>query len=889
MEAQESSMRRLAMLGLLGLCLTAAARAGRDDHLGVRPASKVSPEVSETLKTADHLFQGGDWMGAQLLYGRVLERDPNQNRALWRRGEALLKLGRDFEALGLVRHALGNSPTLDEWLAAARLWNEAATLDARFDRPARAREFTGQALASVPSSREGQIAVGPERLAELARLARTHGFQSQAGALEKILESEFPYHAFVAQATVVKALAGAVNTRQASVVAQGKASGNLDHMVWDRVVWLLVCLSFLGLAWGTGLLLLFLAGKGMSALVVRDINRQPRNDPAAIPRRQRLLRRAYRVIIVWAMVYYFISLAVLVVLSLGIPGGIFLGLVLTPMVPGAAMWAALPLVLVLLTLSVPLVRSLRVRLVDQAPGRPLAREEAPRLWELAGEVADRVGTRPVDEIRLTGGLSIAVVERGRWRDKLRGRSRRSLCLGMGTFEAFELGAFRAVLAHEYGHFHHGDTAGGEFVQRVNASLWMFAQSIIDWKGNAWWNVAWHFVRGYHALFNRITLGASRLQELHADRLSALSYGQAAASEGLLHMVRREAVLQIESQRAFEQAQHSRSFPRSPLRLDPVLDRRQAADWVATVLKMPAKEDHSHPSLSQRLAWIQASARGNESSKPKCEPDEGPLRAFPRKSEAGIWQLFADSERARGEYRRRCDAELQGRLDGVAAYQDAVISHCNVQIADHPELAAPFAQRAWAYYELGDYRSSVSDLTEAIARNGRDPMLFFNRAIAWTRLGDEQAALEDLQKASRLSPGSSEPSVWSALGDLYVRAGDWKQALTAYSKALDLNGELVDPLLKRAVLRAQQGKPGSAIPDFTRVIELDDKSAEAYLGRARAHRELQQLELARADAKQAMSLDPDLDEARAFLDQLGVVDQGHTIKVSTVDEAVMYLT
>ena len=151
---------------------------------------------------------------------------------------------------------------------------------------------------------------------------------------------------------------------------------------------------------------------------------------------------------------------------------------------------------------------------------------------------------------------------------------------------------------EYGHFHHGDTAGGEFVQRVNASLWMFAQSIIDWRGNAWWNVAWHFVRGYHALFNRITLGASRLQELHADRLSALSYGPAAASEGLLHMVHREAILQIESQRAFEQAQHSRSFPLSPLRLDAALDRRQAADWVATVLKMPAKEDHSHPSLSQ---------------------------------------------------------------------------------------------------------------------------------------------------------------------------------------------------------------------------------------------------------------------------------------------------
>jgi hypothetical protein len=46
------------------------------------------------------------------------------------------------------------------------------------------------------------------------------------------------------------------------------------------------------------------------------------------------------------------------------------------------------------------------------PGRALSRDEAPGLWTLAAEVAAAIGTRPVDEIRITPGTEVAVMNGG---------------------------------------------------------------------------------------------------------------------------------------------------------------------------------------------------------------------------------------------------------------------------------------------------------------------------------------------------------------------------------------------------------------------------------------------------------------------------------------------
>jgi hypothetical protein len=204
-------------------------------------------------------------------------------------------------------------------------------------------------------------------------------------------------------------------------------------------------------------------------------------------------------------------------------------------------------------MAVPLARSLRVRLVEQAEGRPVRESEAPALWALARDVAQVVGTRPVDEIRLVTGAEIGVGERGRPRDKRLGRSTRCLMLGMASFDDFPLPAFRAVVAHEYAHLLHRDTAQPATATRLVARLNLTLSWIAFWRGSAWWNLGWCFVSTYQRFFRRVLRGADRFAEVHADRLAALAYGAGPAAEGLLHVIRRHAEHSNDQDRATSQA------------------------------------------------------------------------------------------------------------------------------------------------------------------------------------------------------------------------------------------------------------------------------------------------------------------------------------------------
>jgi Zn-dependent protease with chaperone function len=87
----------------------------------------------------------------------------------------------------------------------------------------------------------------------------------------------------------------------------------------------------------------------------------------------------------------------------------------------------------------------------------LSPEEAPGVWNLTREVAEKLGTRPIDEIRVTPGTEMAVYERGSRGERRKDLGRRILVMGLGLLPGFGQNPFRAVLAHEYGHLTHRDT------------------------------------------------------------------------------------------------------------------------------------------------------------------------------------------------------------------------------------------------------------------------------------------------------------------------------------------------------------------------------------------------------------------------------------------------
>ena len=101
---------------------------------------------------------------------------------------------------------------------------------------------------------------------------------------------------------------------------------------------------------------------------------------------------------------------------------------------------------------------------------------------------------------------MAVYERGNRRERRSDLGRRVLVMGLGLVPGFGQNAFRAVLAHEYGHLSHRDTAGGEVALRVNQDMIKFAYAMAHAGQAVWWNIAFQFLLFYHFLFRRISHG-----------------------------------------------------------------------------------------------------------------------------------------------------------------------------------------------------------------------------------------------------------------------------------------------------------------------------------------------------------------------------------------------
>jgi Zn-dependent protease with chaperone function len=388
-------------------------------------------------------------------------------------------------------------------------------------------------------------------------------------------------------------------------------------------------LCWIAAAWVFGLLALLAAGAGLSRAVKRVAEELPSTDASGHGRgAPALLRRAYTLVLWLACAYYYVSMPL-----------VSAGVTLAGCAVVYAGFAAgripvkLALFVVVVTLATlwSMLKSVFVRAKDEDPGQRLDLRAHPKLRFLLDEVARRVGTRPVQNVYLTPGTDVAVMERGSMFGQLRGSAERCLILGVGVLDGLRLGPFKAVLAHEYGHFSNRDTAGGGVAIGVRRSLVAMAQCLSENGAGAWYNPAWLFLNAFFRVFLRISQGASRLQEILADRWAAFTYGSDAFEEGLRHVIERSVRFDARAHATLSEivarqqplANLYSHVPTSPMAED------QLAKAVAEALDRPPSVYDSHPSPAERTRWVRAlAAKGGAAS-----PDDA----------APAWSLFSDRD------------------------------------------------------------------------------------------------------------------------------------------------------------------------------------------------------------------------------------------------------
>jgi len=160
----------------------------------------------------------------------------------------------------------------------------------------------------------------------------------------------------------------------------------------------------------------------------------------------------------------------------------------------------------------------------EAPGPELEPRRNPKLFEMIRGVAAATKQEMPAEVYLVGDMNAWVAHRGGFMGK---GARGIMGLGLPLLQTLSVSELRAVLAHEFGHYHGGDTKLGRFVYTTRAAIGRTLENLGRHGSILQLPFIW-----YGRIFLRVSHAVSRRQELAADQLAAHVVGARPLAEGL---------------------------------------------------------------------------------------------------------------------------------------------------------------------------------------------------------------------------------------------------------------------------------------------------------------------------------------------------------------------
>jgi Zn-dependent protease with chaperone function len=624
----------LLLCASMAAVLPVAAAPRNLDDFEKRIVAELAAQRAEAVDVfvqANAAREKGDHATAARLYGVVHEMAPDFVHALRRQAGEVLALGDRPKAISMARRAVAAAASPENLsVLALSLSRETARSKPSAAERAEAVQVAERAAQQAPDDSHVQAALAQVALTggDLPRLKQAVDRLLVVGADEEttyefkaVLEASEGHFAAADEALEHARELGMPPDRYVALRAALREARPWTQRMLSGALWIAG-------AWSAVLALLVTAGFLLSGAALNAAARVPEERSGRAVGASAWVRRTYSVVLWLCCAFYYVSLPLVCAAVVLLGGGLIYGFIALGRVP--IKLVAIIVILVLTTLW-SIAKSLFVRGRDEDPGVRLNLPSHPRLRAVLQEVASRVGTAPVRSVYLTPGTDMAVMERGGLLRQLRGTAERCLILGVGVLEGMRVGPFKAVLAHEYGHFSNRDTAGGGFALAVRRSLVTVAVHLAQAGAAAWYNPAWLFLNVFHRVFLRVSQGASRLQEVLADRWAAFTYGAAAFEEGLRHVIERAVRFDAHADATLKEVLAQRQPLLNLYTHQPVAPPEETAVQKAVSDALNAKPSpyDSHPAPADRIRWVRGLA---------------PRTAAAPGDEGEVWGLFDGRER-----------------------------------------------------------------------------------------------------------------------------------------------------------------------------------------------------------------------------------------------------
>ncbi len=228
----------------------------------------------------------------------------------------------------------------------------------------------------------------------------------------------------------------------------------------------------------------------------------------------------------------------------------------------------------------------------EEPGPRIILEQHPKLFNELKYIAEKGGQTIPEEVYLLMDANAAVTQIK--------KNRRVMFIGFPLLHTLTISEFRAIISHEFGHFHSGDTKVGPMIYKTRQII---ERTIQNADSLVYYPFLW-----YGKLYLRITQAISRRQELAADKLAVEISGKKPFVDGLTKIVQLSPPLTYYLNYQFLPVIEEGYIPSFSEGFVKILNHPIAKENMNTFLKNELVNEKkspydSHPSLSDRIESV----------------------------------------------------------------------------------------------------------------------------------------------------------------------------------------------------------------------------------------------------------------------------------------------
>jgi tetratricopeptide (TPR) repeat protein len=208
--------------------------------------------------------------------------------------------------------------------------------------------------------------------------------------------------------------------------------------------------------------------------------------------------------------------------------------------------------------------------------------------------------------------------------------------------------------------------------------------------------------------------------------------------------------------------------------------------------------------------------------------------------------------------------MDEKWDGKTYYLKAKVSADPAEVAKSLQNIANDKHKS---KELEDVRKKATEFSKEIERLKKELEI----AKTDTKKIDQKADIkkeegkviytnQDLIKQYNKAVKGLTATDWFNKGYAFYESGNYKEALNAYNKAIQLNPQYAGAYNNRGVVYSKSGNHQQALNDFNKAIQLNPQDAMAYYNRGLAYDGLGNHQQAINDFNKAIQLNPQYAEA-----------------------------